>query len=312
MDGIRGTWFVLSTPFEEDLAVDHRSLASLVEAGADWGADGVVALAVMSETAALSDTERGEILRTVADAARSRLPFIVGCSGAGVARVSELVQRAREFGAAAALVSAPPLLRNADSLPGFFARVAESGLPLVLQDEPGATGVLIPVSVLLASLRASGARVVKLEDPPTAPKIARLLAEDPSLQVFGGLGGAAALYELNRGACGTMTGFAFPEILAGIRSEHAHGDVERAGKIFDRYLPLIAFEAQPGIGLRIRKEVLRRRGTIACTELRIPAPAWDERHTEELEAILRRLELLPTPERFVPREAVLERTGLRR
>jgi predicted nucleic acid-binding protein len=28
--------------------------------------------------------------------------------------------------------------------------------------------------------------------------------------------------------------------------------------------------------------------------------------------ILRRLELLLTPERFVPREAVLERTGLRR
>jgi 4-hydroxy-tetrahydrodipicolinate synthase len=272
----------------------------------------VVALAVMSETAALSDKERDAILRTVADAARSRLPFIVGCSGVGVPRVTELVRRAHELGAAAALVSAPPLLRNVDSLPDFFAHVAERGLPLVIQDEPSATGVLVPVSILLASLRAAGSRAVKLEDPPTAPKIARLLAEDPSLQVLGGLGGAAALYELNRGACGTMTGFAFPEILAAIRSEHAHGDVERAGKIFDHYLPLIAFEAQPGIGLRIRKEVLWRRGTIACTELRIPAPAWDEQHKEELEGILRRLELLPTPERFVPRESVLERTGIRR
>jgi dihydrodipicolinate synthase/N-acetylneuraminate lyase len=44
VDAIRGTWFVLPTPFEEDLAIDHRSLASLVEAVADWGADGVVAL----------------------------------------------------------------------------------------------------------------------------------------------------------------------------------------------------------------------------------------------------------------------------
>jgi dihydrodipicolinate synthase/N-acetylneuraminate lyase len=67
VEGVSGTWFVLSTPFEEDLAVDHRSLASLVEAAADWSADGVVALAVMSETAALSDTERGEILQAKVD-----------------------------------------------------------------------------------------------------------------------------------------------------------------------------------------------------------------------------------------------------
>lgn len=105
--------------------------------------------------------------------------------------------------------------------PGLLRARREVGLPLVIQDEPSATGVLIPVSVLLASLRAGRSRAVKLEDPPTASKIARLLAEDPFLQVFGGLGGASALYELNRGACGTMTGFAFPEILAAIRGEHA-------------------------------------------------------------------------------------------
>ncbi len=120
----------------------------------------------------------------------------------------------------------------------------------------------MPVSVLRACLASSGARTVKLEDPPTPPKIGRLLDADPSLSVFGGLGGASALWELDRGACGTMTGFAYPEILRAVRVAHERGERAAAGRLFDRYLPLIAYEAQPIVGLAIRKELLRRRGAI--------------------------------------------------
>ena len=59
-----------------------------------------------------------------------------------------------------------------------------------------------------------------------------------------------------------MTGFAFPEILAAVRLSAESGDMKAAGLLFDRYLPLIQFEAQPTIGLAIRKELLRRRGSI--------------------------------------------------
>ena len=128
------------------------------------------------------------------------------------------------------MVAAPTLLRDVDALPRFYRAVAAgAGLPLIVQDEPAATGVVIPVSILLAVLEASGARTVKLEDPPTPPKIGRLLAADPGLAVFGGLGGAAALWELERGACGTMTGFAYPEILRAIRLAHESGEAGRGG-----------------------------------------------------------------------------------
>ena len=114
-----------------------------------------------------------------------------------------------------------------------------------MQDEPAASGVNLPVSVLLAALDACNSTVVKLEDPPTPPKIARLLAARPDLTVFGGLGGVSAHSEMLRGAAGTMTGFAFPEILRAIRLAFEADDRAAAAAIFDRFLPYIAFEGQP-------------------------------------------------------------------
>ncbi len=146
----------------------------------------------MGEPAALASAERDAALRTIFDAVANRVPVAVGCSAASPALARALIAQARELGATAAMIAAPPLFCNVDLLPSFFADLAQAGLPLVLQDEPAATGVLLPVSVLLASLAASGAQTVKLEDPPTPPKIARLLAGQPNLSVFGGLGGVAA------------------------------------------------------------------------------------------------------------------------
>ena len=70
----------------------------------------------------------------------------------------------------------------------------------------------------------SGAVAVKLEDAPTPPKITRLLARVPGLTVYGGLGGVSAYAELARGAAGTMTGFAYPEVLRAVRLALAAGD----------------------------------------------------------------------------------------
>ena len=41
---------------------------------------------------------------------------------------------------------------------------------------------------------------------------------------------------------------------------------------FAPWLPLVNFEAQPGIGLALRKEILRRRGVLADAAVRPPAP----------------------------------------
>jgi 4-hydroxy-tetrahydrodipicolinate synthase len=136
---------------------------------------------------------------------------------------------------------------------------------------------------------------IKLEDAPTPPKISRLLAQVPDLTVYGGLGGVSAYAELERGAAGTMTGFAYPEILRAVRLALAAGDRARAARVFDAFLPLIAFEGQPGSGLGIRKELLRRRGALASAATRgpVPATAIDPVTSAELDDVLERVGLVP-------------------
>ena len=43
--------------------------------------------------------------------------------------------------------------------------------------------------------------------------------------------------------------------------------------MFDIYLPLVRHEQQPGFGLAVRKEILRRRGAIRSAAVRAPGPS---------------------------------------
>jgi 4-hydroxy-tetrahydrodipicolinate synthase len=181
---------------------------------------------------------------------------------------------------------------DAADLPTRYSEWRErGGLPLVIQDEPAATGVALSLDLLRKCIEAAAARTVKLEAPPTAPKIAALLATDPGLHVFGGLGGAYALAELRAGACGTMTGFAFPEIMAAIRSAAHANEWSRAAALYDRFLPLIQFEA------------LRRRGVISSARCRRDPTEIDEITRRELDGLLARLGIVPATEPLRVRES---------
>ena len=135
--------------------------------------------------------------------------------------------------------------------------------------------------------------MVKLEDPPTPSKIAELMASATDLRVFGGMGGMRALDELAAGACGTMTGFAFPEIMAAVRRAGERGDWGTAAGLYDRYLPLIQFEAQPAVGLVVRKELLRRRGAIDSARCRREPTTIDAVTDRELDDVLDRVGIAP-------------------
>jgi 4-hydroxy-tetrahydrodipicolinate synthase len=291
---LTGTWFICPTPFTVDGAVDTGSLASIVDATADWGVDGITILGVMGEVSSLSDVERDTVLHTVLDAAKGKLPVAVGCSSPSAVLTGQRIESAAAAGASAAMVAAPILLKDTDQIRDFFAACSRSAsIPLIVQDEPAATGVALPVSALLAALEGASSSVVKLEDPPTPPKISRLLSSRADLTVFGGLGGVSAYAELRRGASGTMTGFAFPEILRALRLRIAEGDFRSAARLFDRYLPYLTFEGQPIVGLGIRKEVLRRRGVIADARTRALRPYLDPTTLGELDDVLDRVGLEP-------------------
>jgi 4-hydroxy-tetrahydrodipicolinate synthase len=95
--------------------------------------------------------------------------------------------------------------------------------------------------------------------------------------------------ELARGADGIMTGFAYPEMLVSVFALFTAGRSHEAEDLFDVYLPLVRHEQQPGFGLAVRKEILRRRGAIGSAAVRTPGPRLDADDVAELDRLLSRL-----------------------
>src|SRR5882672_8957339 len=132
------------------------------------------------------------------------------------------------------------------------------------------------------------ARTIKLEDPPTPFKIAKIrqAAQGLEVSIFGGLGGVFLLEELMAGASGAMTGFAYPEILVEIVKAYRSGNLDQAADVFYRNVALMRFEFQEGIGMAIRKEVLRRRGVLAHAAIRAPGATLDQTTRDALERVM--------------------------
>jgi len=291
-----GVYTVVPTPFTADGSLDLPSLERLVSFLASTGIEGVLVPGVMGEAPKLVPDERRAVVEASIRAAGG-MPVVVGVTHPSVAGTRTLAQSAQAAGAAAVLIAPPRLDRAAgdDVLVSYFADSA-AGLELevVLQDHPASSGVPLPVELVARIVAAAPqVRSIKLEDPPTPPKVARIRDEVPELKVFGGLGGVFFLEELARGAHGTMTGFAFPELLLEVWRAHASGDTDAAAETFFRVLPLIRFEFQEAIGLGIRKELYVLRGLIADAHVREPAPPLDEGTFRELRALLERLALDP-------------------
>ncbi len=280
---MKGIYNIMVTPFDESGLIDEASLRSVVDFQIDKGAHGLTILAVLGEGAKLSDSERNLVIETVIDQVNGRVPVVVTTSHQSTTVVIERSREAESLGAAGVMIAPPLLLRNMDAVAQFYATLKkELTVPIVVQDEPVATNVILPASFLASN----GLPVIKLEDPPVPQKITQILSQNPDARIFGGLGGQYFLEELERGAVGTMTGFAFTEVLVAIYDAFVSGQHDRARAIFYRYTPLIRYEAQAGIGLALRKEILRRRGVIANAGIRPPGPTLDSQSHEELTRLL--------------------------
>jgi 4-hydroxy-tetrahydrodipicolinate synthase len=84
-----------------------------------------------------------------------------------------------------------------------------------------------------------------------------------------------------------MTGFGYPHVLVETYRLFVEGREREAREFFFRYLPLIRFEAQLGVGgVGVRKEVFKLRSVIDSSHVRSPAPALDERTLRELQELI--------------------------
>jgi 4-hydroxy-tetrahydrodipicolinate synthase len=286
-----GVYSIIPTAFTDAGDFDPDSQRKVVDLFIDKGANGLTALGVTGEVARLEEHERAAILELVVKQAAGRVPIVAGTSADGTRTCIAYTRQAKSLGAAAVMVSPPRMPKlNSNAVVAHYKALADAvDLPIVVQDYPPITGFAMePALLARIAKEIPSARTIKLEDPPTPFKTARILeaAAGTPVQIFGGLGGVFLLEELISGATGAMTGFAFPEILVRIMRHWNAGEREQAADVFYRAVPLMRFEFQEGIGMAIRKEVLKRRGVLKSAATRAPAGGLDAPTRESLDRVL--------------------------
>jgi 4-hydroxy-tetrahydrodipicolinate synthase len=289
---INGILNILATPFHANLSLDLDSLRRLVQRQIDWGAYGFTILGVLGEAAQLTVDERRLVTDTVIETVANRVAVVVGVSHTDPKTVAELARGAFEAGADGVMVAPPPLTNPThDNILAFYSELANTVTqPIVVQDFPPVNNVFMSADTLAAlAERIPNIRHLKLEDHPLMEKISAVRARTDKYEIYGGYGGMFLLEELKRGAVGTMTGFAFTEVLVAVYQAFSEGRLEEAERIFDRFLPLIRFENQPVINLPLRKQILRLRGAIDTPALRLNTAAIDEGSHEEIQWLFKRV-----------------------
>jgi 4-hydroxy-tetrahydrodipicolinate synthase len=286
-----GIFPVLCTPFDERGAIDFASLDALVDFTLASGADGLTLGGVASEVMKLGDDERRALVVRVLARVGGRRPVWVGTGHQSLDLTLEHSLQAERAGAAGVMVMPPFVQKPAlAALAGLFHELDRAlAIPIMVQDAPQVSGLSLPVEWLAHLGRdCRNVRAVKVEAPPTGPKISELAElSKGELKLFGGLGGANFVDELRRGAVGTLPGAAFPELFVRIHARWRAGDAAAAQAEHARVLPLLRFVSQSvEWSYHAYKRILVRRGVLQSPFVRRPTCRFDEVAQRELVELL--------------------------
>lgn len=184
---LEGIYVPIITPFHDDLSIDYDRFGEVIDWQIDNGTHGIIVGGSTGEFFALSQEERESQLRFAARRIAGRVPLIAGVNDLLPERCYELTAIARDAGADALLVAAPPY-----SLPSQKELVAHclkidriADLPIILYNYPGRTGVCMEETFLERVAQSSNVIAIK-ESSGDIDRIHLLAREYPQLQLSAG------------------------------------------------------------------------------------------------------------------------------
>ena len=294
---IKGVIPIAPTPFHPDGTVDDASLDRMTDFFLAAGSNGITILGQLGEAPKLDHQEAIAIARKVIQ--RANVPIIVGVSAPGFAAMRALTRDVMDLGAAGVMIAPPNTLRTDDQVVTYYRQAVEAigaDVPFVLQDYPLTFSVVMTPAVIRRIVTENPSCVMlKHEDWPGLEKISALRAfeRDGSMRhiaILTGNGGLFLDFEMDRGADGATTGYAFPEMLVDVVRLSAAGKRDQAHDLFDAHLPYLVYEQQQGaLGLAFRKYGLMRRGVIASDTQRKPSHALSAAAKAEVDYLISRI-----------------------
>jgi len=237
---VEGIYVVSITPFKDDLSLDEegvrKNIRFLVDKGIKKGTGAVITCCSTGECFSLTDEERIKICEIVMDEAKDNIPVLVGCNHTNTQKVIEYTKHAESAGAAGVMIM-PPYYGTAsdDMIIKFYSDIAESSaIGIMAYNNPGVTGIDIPVDVMLKLSEIENVVLYKdcTENQFKAYITGRILID--KLNVLDGSNGdvfvPASLMAGKTSFISSYSNFA-PEIVLDIYKSYKEGDYKKACKL---------------------------------------------------------------------------------
>lgn len=291
-----GVYPIAVTPFKPGGEIDYASVDRMTDFYLASGATGITILGIMGEAPKLDGAESLAVAARVIR--RANVPIVVGVSSPGFAAMQSLARGVMDAGAGGVMIAPPPNLRTDDQITTYYRQAVEAiggDVPFVIQDYPlTLTVVMTPKVIRQIVMDHPSCVMLKHEDWPGLEKVTALrgFQREGSLRplsILTGNGGLFLDFEMERGVDGSMTGYAFPDMLVDVVGMMKSGQRDAAHDLFDAHLPLIRYEQQQGVGLAVRKYVLQKRGAIAHDAQRAPAGGLTATARAEIDYLLARV-----------------------
>ncbi len=284
----KGVYTALVTPFAEDGSLDEAALRKLVDFQIAGGVAGLVPMGTTGESPTVDHREHTEVIRIVIEQARGRVPVIAGTGSNSTQEAIDLTVRAKKLGSAATLQVSPYYNKpTQEGLYRHFTKVAdEGGLPVIVYNIPGRTGVTVENETMLRLAAHKNIVGVK-EATGNMPLVLDLMRRKPAdFDVLSGddnvtfplicLGGVGVVSVASNPA---------PAPVVEMVAAALKGDVEKARRLHNRIYPLfkvLFIETNP---IPV-KAAMAIKGMMKAV-YRLPLCPLTPQHQAELEAVLK-------------------------
>ena len=293
------SWFgvfpALTTPFREDLSIDHGALSAHADRLVSAGVNGLVVLGSLGENGSLSVDEKLAIVKTVVG--RSSLPVLAGVAEATPKEAERRIREAAECGAHGIMLL-PPMRYRGDrrEILAYLTAVAGSSpLPVMIYNNPVTYGMDVTPEMFaeLASIPEIVALKESSNDPRRITDIIHLTGN--RYQIFIGVDDLA-LEGFLLGARGWVAGLvcAFPEESVALYGLARAGRWEEARRLYRWFMPLLHLDTSPKFVHYIKlAQELTAMGSAGVRPPRLPLEGAERARIEAVlqQAIAQRSEL---------------------
>jgi 4-hydroxy-tetrahydrodipicolinate synthase len=269
------------TPFTADGDLDLDGAQRLAVHLVDAGNDGIIVNGTTGESPTTSDAEKAQLVRAVVEAVGDRAHVVAGAGTNDTRHSLELAREAERAGAHGLLAVTPYYSKPPqEGLYRHFTAIADAtGLPVMLYDIPGRSGV--PINTETIVRLAEHPRIVANKDAKGDLGRASWAIASSGLAWYSG-DDMLNLPLLSVGAVGfvSVVGHVVAPELRAMLEAHLSGDVTKATEIHQKLLPVFTgmFRTQ---GVITTKAALALQG-LPAGPLRMPLVELTPEEAEQL------------------------------